>query len=718
PTTYELEPDEPQIRAVIEEVQVHPEFALSRREIIRYILAEPNKRAADVQELLRLSEIELTRRALTTVANEARGDKDASQQNLNRARKELMQSLQIEEFNPADMLKVINANREILGLPPLEKLEAKTAFKEGVPAGPKADEASVNKAQTTADIDAVVRLSGEGEDQECAKKRLAALSDLENLIADAALLRTIKQQSLVKAGMDLVDGDNCPLCDKDWKREDLLLHLTQKLESAKEASALLAELSSNLNYVIGEIGAHTDVLGRIVTATAKLNPAPDTEAIDAYKDGLESVAQTLSTFVAETSEVETAKDTLKLDWWSIPIDAKSSIDACAVAISKLPDISNEEKARDLLTRAEEQYRMTVNARSECDQAEIKSACAALVLEVYQTQKDAILEALYNDVAADFTEYYRSLNREDEGEFEGRLIPSAAKLGFHVDFYGYGDFPPGAYHSEGHQDGMGLCLYLALMKRTLGDKYTFSVLDDVLMSIDADHRRQVCKLLMKEFPNTQFILTTHDRVWLKFMQTEALIKNSQTFGGWTVESGPQVWRQLNVWDGIEESLCKDDVKNAADLLRHYLEYIGTVQADALRADVRFRGDGQYTLEDLMPRVISRWRKKIADAIKAAKSWDDDKDVARLTDLLSQIVDAQERAQTERWTINSAVHYNAWANFTPNEFRPVAKAFSDVLDTMVCTICGSFAELQPRHSTADSIRCNCGKLFINLKTSPIP
>lgn len=59
--------------------------------------------------------------------------------------------------------------------------------------------------------------------------------------------------------------------------------------------------------------------------------------------------------------------------------------------------------------------------------------------------------------------------------------------------------------------MGLCLYLALMKHTLGDRFTFAVLDDVLMSVDAGHRREVCRLLKSEFPRTQFILTTHDRV---------------------------------------------------------------------------------------------------------------------------------------------------------------------------------------------------------------
>ena len=46
PRAYDLAPNDLQIRQVFEELQVHPEFALSRREIIRYILAQPNQRRA------------------------------------------------------------------------------------------------------------------------------------------------------------------------------------------------------------------------------------------------------------------------------------------------------------------------------------------------------------------------------------------------------------------------------------------------------------------------------------------------------------------------------------------------------------------------------------------------------------------------------------------------------------------------------------------------
>jgi Chromosome segregation ATPases len=59
-----------------------------------------------------------------------------------------------------------------------------------------------------------------------------------------------------------------------------------------------------------------------------------------------------------------------------------------------------------------------------------------------------------------------------------------------------------------------------MRHLYGGAFTFAVLDDVLMSIDAGHRREVCALMKREFPNTQFVVTTHDPIWLRHMKTEA------------------------------------------------------------------------------------------------------------------------------------------------------------------------------------------------------
>jgi hypothetical protein len=133
-----------------------------------------------------------------------------------------------------------------------------------------------------------------------------------------------------------------------------------------------------------------------------------------------------------------------------------------------------------------------------------------------------LIALYDDVQEDFSTFYRAINEDDEAEFTAKLTPSEGRLDFDVNFYDRGLFPPGAYHSEGHQDGMGVCLYLALMKRLFADQFTFALLDDVVMSVDAGHRYQFCKLLKTYFPDTQFVITTHDRLWAEQMKSAGLV----------------------------------------------------------------------------------------------------------------------------------------------------------------------------------------------------
>ena len=68
-----------------------------------------------------------------------------------------------------------------------------------------------------------------------------------------------------------------------------------------------------------------------------------------------------------------------------------------------------------------------------------------------------MNTLYDTVQEDFSTFYRALNGTDEMKFMAKLKPTAGSLDFDVNFYGRGLYPPAAYHSEGHQDGMGVPL---------------------------------------------------------------------------------------------------------------------------------------------------------------------------------------------------------------------------------------------------------------------
>lgn len=107
PSDCEVSPDDAETRALTDEMRSRPEFVLSRREIIRYILVEAGRRARDVQELMRFEEIEETRAALTTVANAERKEKNNREQEKNGSRTKLLQLLELEEPDTASSSNVL-----------------------------------------------------------------------------------------------------------------------------------------------------------------------------------------------------------------------------------------------------------------------------------------------------------------------------------------------------------------------------------------------------------------------------------------------------------------------------------------------------------------------------------------------------------------------------------------------------------------------------------
>jgi hypothetical protein len=330
----------------------------------------------------------------------------------------------------------------------------------------------------------------------------------------------------------------------------------------------------------------------------------------------------------------------------------------------------------------------------------------------------VLAGIYAAVEKNFVSLYGFMNRDDEDEFKAQLIPSMGKLGFDVDFYGRGFFPPGAYHSEGHQDGMGLCLYLALMRHLQGNGFTFAVLDDVLMSVDAGHRREMCALLKKEFPNTQFIMTTHDPIWLRHMRTEGLIgsRDAVQFKSWNIDQGPTVWDDRDVWAEIEDHLKVNDVRNAAALLRHYLEFISTELCDRLRAPVGFRGDARYQLGELLPAATGRMRNLYSIAKNVAKSWGQKDVVGQLTIHETEFAKLVETSGVEQWQVNAAVHYNSWDNLVKEDFAPVADSFRKLLAGFTCPSCKEYLRLSPDREKPESLRCECGTTNVNLRKKP--
>jgi hypothetical protein len=446
----------------------------------------------------------------------------------------------------------------------------------------------------------------------------------------------------------------------------------------------------------------------MIAYASQFSPPVDTKALGDFKAVLVGRYQQLQKLLPldDTRAILTTAHTAP--------DLGPAVDALAAAISAIPEPTKQDAAREFLVLEQERIEQYRTARFKVTAGKLRLERATKVFTTFVDVSTAGLEKIYKDVETAFSGYYSKTNEDDEKAFTAKLMPSFGKLGFDVDFYGRGHFPPGAYHSEGHQDGMGLCLYLALMNHLLGKNFTFAVLDDVLMSVDAGHRRQVCTLLKESFPDTQFIFTTHDEIWLRHMKSEGLIKgrNFAHFRTWTVDLGPTEWDDRDVWGEIDAYLAKGDVRAAAALLRHYLEHFAKEACDRLRANVEFRGDAQFVLSDLLPNATSTLGDLLKKAKVTANSWNQKDVIAKIEAREVAFTEAKVKTNHEQWQVNAAVHFNAWADLKKEDFAPVVTAFKAFAGSFGCVTCEEMYFVAPDRGKKEALRCGCGGLNLNL------
>lgn len=709
PKAVKITPADADIALAIQHVELHPEIVLSRRELIRYVLATPGDRAKEVQALLRLDQVEQVRASLQKIANAQEKQITPLDGSAKQAKEGFLRVTGLTDMGKEVVLAAANAKRALLGLSPIAEFASTTSLKDGL-AAKTAEVQRVPKAQAIADIKAVRDAVAALTSPETKALLDDALAQTRALADDPAAVASSKQEGFLRSGLELAIAEVCPLCDTQWDLANLKAHIQEKISRFQEIAKKKAALGTKLAPLAQALNDVSAALDPLVQYGGQHKPPLAVQAIKSYKAACKTNAGALDTSAA-LADILTAL----AKFAEAPVPALTEVAELEKAVMALPEPSKQDEARDWLTAANERLESWRDAMRNLASARTNADLAKKIAAIYTTASDTVLAGIYQEVEKDFIALYRFVNSDDEDKFQAKLTPSLGKLGFDVDFYGRGFFPPGAYHSEGHQDGMGLCLYLALMRHLQGDGFTFTVLDDVLMSVDIGHRRQVCAMLKKHFPTTQFVMTTHDPIWLKHMRTEGLVtgRNLVQFRNWTVDQGPTKWDSRDVWQEIDDYLKANDVRAAAALLRHYLEYEAAELCHRLRAPVEFRADAQYQLGELLPAATRHKKKLLAKAKTAANSWNKQDVVTQIATRETTFGKYVTDSNTEQWQVNAAVHFNLWANLSKEDFAPVVQAFKNLLTAMACGGCASYFRVAPDRESAEFFCCDCGTTNFNLQ-----
>lgn len=691
------------------------QHVLTRREILKYITADAGTRAQEIQALLNVSEIEDIRTALVSARNKLKTECESAKKALDRSKGVVSATIQERTYSEEAVLNFVNERRKVLGGQPIASIKANT-LRQGLAAlASLPSNEAVNTAMFEHDVQNVQRAISGPDQIQLAKDDTELRALLTKVRADVQLRRELSRQQLTRLGLSLIDeSGDCPLCDKTWPPGELREYLENRLRTAEVATQHCQEIERLSSNMLVSVNSTIASLQNIVGDAQKA--AVEARQIQPLQGWITDL-QRLRTSLENALDAYPGDFTLQqVKQLLAPTDVAQVLPQILSSVqAKYPKTTPEQTAWEMLIRLEENLKALEKAQAEFEAAELSQKRADKLLSSFEKARDSVLGKLYDEISDRFSKLYLGLHGSDESSFKAKIQPRGAGLDFEVDFFGRGVHPPHALHSEGHQDSMGLCLYLALAERLTEGLIDLTILDDVVMSIDADHRRQICNLLTSVFPNKQFLITTHDRTWATQLRYEGVVtsRDSFEFSRWTIDTGPLVSCEVGLWDLIEQDLQKGDVPNAAFRLRRGSEHFFEMACDTLQADVRYRSDGRWELGNFLPAAISQYTHWLKEAKAAAQSWGNQELFEELQErdtVRKQIV---SRVNEEWWAVNSSVHYNKWADFSEGDFRPVTDVFRDLCSLFQCGKCGGMLYLACTGPTPVSVQCNCAKVTWPLK-----
>jgi len=689
---------------------------LSRREILHFITAEEGERAKEILELLDLSEVDSIRGIFVKIANESERDYKKDEKSLEVLKSEILALLSLKVFDETECLKKVNETRKVLGGSALEKLN-EDKLKDGL--SPHLSEKK-KEVLTEEQIKNFISLT-EGiikkREDICEKEK--SLKELIEAIRKESKLRQYSAyKKLFDAGIALVsDKNDCPLCGREWTDGDFKDFIESKQKEfnvAKEKQEEITKLSSSISR---ELEVLRNALANLYTAKAQFGIADETDKQESLQKSLKEWSDAMTSPLESFEEdkwpkkplFELLSEKIYKNYYFVPI--KKALDKSG------DQLSIQQKNWEVLIKMEDKWKSYKEKKKELTEAEILKTRAASCRDYFEKARDSVLENIYDAVKGGFDTYYKTIHEEDEEAFTSELRPDGAALKMEVDFYKRGKFPPHALHSEGHQDSMGLCLFLALNEYLTKNSISVIVLDDVVMSIDQNHRRDICRLLNTYFSDKQFIITTHDTAWAKQLKTEGIVsqKNMVHFLSWDIDVGPAYELDKDLWTKIDELLKKDDVPSAAHKLRREAECYFENVCDFFYSKIPYKGSRQWELGEYVSAAVSSLKAFSEKAIKNFKKAGEGAKAGEVDTFYKNAKEIISKSQVEQWAINAEVHYNSWADMKKKDFEPVVQSFKNLFNLFQCDSCKKplIFERGIGEHKSKSLSCSCKKISWNVE-----
>jgi energy-coupling factor transporter ATP-binding protein EcfA2 len=178
-----------------------------------------------------------------------------------------------------------------------------------------------------------------------------------------------------------------------------------------------------------------------------------------------------------------------------------------VKIQSLLDLKHQLELRDQTHSESQKLLLALNEQTSLISTEIRKRVQEL-LDMLREPTNRIYRSIQGQDAA---HVLLELPSEDE--------TNQQKLALLIDFSPARQrVPPSGYLSDSQVHSLALALRLSAIA-TFNAEAPIAVLDDIVTSYDADHRRAIAGMIAKHLPDLQIIVTTHDQRFFSYLKDQ-------------------------------------------------------------------------------------------------------------------------------------------------------------------------------------------------------
>jgi recombinational DNA repair ATPase RecF len=514
--------------------------------------------------------------------------------------------------------------------------------------------------------------------------------------------------NLFKEAKSIVESQTeeiCPLCETPYPKKELLAKITSKIEELSELSQKYNDLKSTSRPTVQSLKTLVVNLSSNEYELKKWEISSG--IIEEYKKNHLSVSDFTVQFENSINLEETCNaNDINLLYQAIE---QTNFKIIKELNNKLSTLELSEHDRNALTV----IKLVENTKINFDRVERENAkltniisklkIAIKIYENFVLSKNLKIQDVFDSIQTEVEKYYKSLHPYDDHKNISLIVKKRASAELRIDSFGKVSEDPRAYSSEGHLDSLGLCIFLAFVKR-FNTGCSLLILDDVVTTIDSGHRGRLAQLLFEEFRDYQQIITTHDNIWFDQLYTTITNKHlgndflKLNIIDWNIDDGPVIEPCLIRKEEIEEKLQKGDKNAAGNATRIYLESLLKKVCIKWHIAIIPNESNKHTVGEMFDPAEKKIREKLKDG--------DEKE---------EILKAFTELRNTKIMGNLLSHYNIDAmNISLNEVKEFFEDVKSLEKAFKCSGCDTLLMYSQDLKIICCPRSNCtNKTILNIK-----